>query len=153
MLHSWIKDINIVVKYFFRIINENYSLYDAIIEGTLMRLLKTFEDYLNLSLIEIPHVDDNDCLVVIREKLLLWLKVEYHPNTIVEDVLNTFIMFKYNSVKNTNVHAKFLNWIEYCKILRQLINSNKTDLEEKENEEIINRFYIVLDHIDNFIQK
>lgn len=155
---QWMSDINITIKYFFKILFEDFTLYHVVVEGGLIRLAATFEEYVGINLSEDAFIEKNEEKIFeIKEKLLLWLNVEYHPTTIHDDILNPISKFKFTEeVKKLKCYLKIFNWLNFCKKIQSSIHNKnwlheEKDIEERERDELIDRFYEILNELEILI--
>jgi len=156
---QWISDINIAIHYLFRIVYENYSLYDIVLENVLARLTSTFEGYNNCSLTEefLNNEENFKDDLILKEKLYSWLTIEYHPKIIDEDVYKALLIFNHqNEVKKYKIFPKIQKWIEYSDKIKGkiyvgdwLVNANIQGQDEKDKCELIERYYHKIKLIKN----
>ena len=150
---QWIYDINITIKYFFKIFFEDMTLYDIAMERMLIRMMSTFEEYTGIFLEkEIKNISfDNEA----KQKLVLWLKLEYHPKTLKDEVYNSITMFKYD-LKKLKIYNKICNWIRYAEKLKVYVHESDWMYEckmnnERDDLELIDRFYQIITKIKQLI--
>jgi hypothetical protein len=157
---QWLTDINVAIKIIMKIVYENFSLYNYILESVLLRFTLKFEEY---NMISLENDNNNICkfnfevkqdLILVKERLINWLKVEYHPQTIESDILNSLNKFKnVEDIKKMKIYSKLKNLFNYIEAIKDmlLIKNWRTEFKEDETErekaELIDRFYLVMNRI------
>lgn len=154
---QWIKDINSTIGIFFRIVYEDYNLYDLMLGDMLTRIIDSFQDF-NSLVLDRKEIDkifsDKDLDIYgLRSKLVTWLNVEYHPKTLYSDLSKTIEIFKYEKqIKKYKIYDRLSGWLYYSKQLKEYLNLRRLDtiknkIEfEFDNEQLILRYYDFIGH-------
>jgi hypothetical protein len=153
---QWLSDINISIKLLFKVIYENYSLYDNIIECTLSRIVHTFAEYNQceyskswIDNLEISDQNERDASNFF-DKLVSWLNNEYHPSTLEKELINS--LKKYDnarSIKKMQLYDNFVLMICYIEKIEKFVKK----IEDEAKTNLIDRFYGVICRIKDLISK
>jgi len=153
---QWILDINSVFVDISKILHENLSLYEIVINSMIERVTDTFEEYNSCKLDSESFTELNKVMessyseeetILIKEKLLQWLTIEYHPQVLKTDVLDSFEAYSdFFSIRNLQGFIKLENWIKFSNNIRKHIH-----VEDIENGDLISRYYDVIGKLEIFL--
>jgi hypothetical protein len=102
-------------------------------------------------------LNDRDInLKEIRNKLVSWLRIEYHPKVLFEDFVHTIEIFDFQK-KFTNIesYGQVVNLLYYVFELREFLGLKRLDYiknqNELEDEKLLLRFYDFAEHFRRLI--
>lgn len=156
MFKQLIYDMNSVMRILYQILYGNLTLFDLLVTHSVERVLETYEEVMNVSIQKILLSNENiKCLVQKRNELILWLKSEYHPKVLSDEVVKMVEQFNYlPNLKRKDYYNKLLNWVALNKKLLSAISRQKTfsvEYDEKMNERLLVRFGNFLDELINLL--
>jgi len=158
-----IVDINDVLFLVYKIMYENYSLFDLAIERNLEQTLNSFESNINVKLEcncskrFFEQIKDKKDHNKNKQKLIKWLNENYHPKVLVEDISNAIIQYKYQErIKKLDVYQKLSHFTSFAEDLREMMMNSNVPMN-KSNEELnehflLERFFHFVDHLVKIIE-
>jgi hypothetical protein len=116
-----------------------------IVTYTVERMLKTYEESMKLNLDGMEINDDViKSICADEESLILWLKSEYHPQILTDELYRMIEYYNYvNKIKNKSFYKHLLTWIIINKMCLVVLNNSKkftTCFDDKLNEVLLKRF-------------
>jgi hypothetical protein len=116
-----------------------------IVTYTVERMLKTYEESMKLNLDGMEINDDViKSICADEESLILWLKSEYHPQILTDELYRMIEYYNYVSkIKNKSFYKDLLTWIIINKMCLVVLNNSKkftTSFDDKLNEVLLKRF-------------
>ena len=160
LFRQLIVDINDILFIVYKILKENYTLYELTLQKNFSLIFDSFEASIDIKLTQnctkefINNKEIQNDILLLKEKMLIWLNEHYHPKVLVEDVFNAISAFKYESgIKMLDIYQKIEHWIELCNELKLVIMKDYTDIlesikksqDEFENHQLFERFFKFID--------
>jgi len=127
-----------------------------IVTYTVERMLKTYEESMKLNLDGMEINDDViKSICADEESLILWLKSEYHPQILTDELYRMIEYYNYvNKIKNKSFYKHLLTWIIINKMCLVVLNNSKkftTCYDHKLNEVLLKRFSEFLNYFSRLL--
>ncbi len=127
-----------------------------IVTYTVERMLKTYVESMKLNL---DNLDINDAVIenisANEESLILWLKSEYHPQILTDEIHRMIDNYNYVSkIKTKSFYKHLLTWIILNKMCLVVLNNSKkftTCYDHKLNEVLLKRFSEFLNYFSRLL--
>lgn len=127
-----------------------------IVTYTFERMLKTYEELMKISL---DNLEINDEVIssisANQENLILWLKSEYHPQTLTDELYRMIDHFNYvTKIKTKSFYKHLFTWIVLNKLCLGVLNNSKkftTNYDDKLNEVLLKRFSVFLNDFSRLL--
>ena len=145
---EWYDSMNKSIILILKILIKKINLLNYIIDNKINLLLNNFFSKTNIDLIKIGNENKlNNIIDYIKNyenKIIIWIKEDYHPAVFQDEILNDIIKVKYN-IKDT----KFILWI---KLMKSYLNELKDDKSLNElDKDIAMRYLNCLNELDKYI--
>ena len=131
-----------------KILIKKINLLNYIIDNKINFLLNNFFSKANIDLIKIGNENKlnniKDYIKNYGDKIIIWIKEDYHPAVFNDEILNDIIKVKY-IIKDT----KFILWIKLMKSYLNELKDNKS-LNELDKD-IAMRYLNYLNILDKYI--
>ena len=117
-------------------------------------VLQSYEESLCIEIEKIYINEENILKLLVKEKsLIFWLKSEYHPKVLTDEVIKMIKEYNFlEELKKKNYYPKLVNWIFINKKLVLIIcESIDANSEDKSDEILLSNFYNFLNDISNML--
>jgi len=146
MFRQWIVDINQIVNIVYQIIYEDFSLYDLIVSNKINHVLTSYEDHININLREVQL--DKGGIEKMKNnisKIAQWLKNEFPPKILVEDV--TYMLQNFNFIPNLKNMYYFTQFQKFISLNISIIDLTARSSDKgisSEEKNLLGRFNMFL---------
>jgi hypothetical protein len=150
---QWVEDTNFTIRLFNRILfdDDNYSLYDFILNKTIHRITQTFSYYYKIDGGE-QESNNINSYNEMKSNLLLWIKNEYHPKVLYEDLNQSIEIFNCKRlISNLENYQKFKCWVYCCQKIKYIFQNNSNCNKDPDEHKLFERFFNCIDELVSLI--
>jgi hypothetical protein len=132
---QWVHDINFAVRLFYKILYESFSLYEFYFDNYFRRLTWIFKRDVCWS---------EDKVATSYDKLIKFLKEDYHPKVLYDDVYMAIKAFGYvEGVKKINIFTEFYKLL----ILSSMFEHGVSKVKNPDDVRLLNRYFRFIEEV------